>query len=266
MKRILPLAALALLAACESTTPPDSSVVAVRVSADFENGAGGLLQRAEGPRLAAMPGWPRRTSPAPPGLLGSNGMLLLDHVFIVADRLRLETGTGECGMWISIARAPCEVRSAPFLLWMPGDRSRYELVRQSVAVDAFQAVGFSPGDLDSTGLPDGERERVDSLLADARQRVPGFPPDAVMGVRGVFSSGTAWREFVVYFRADDDVLLPLEQAMEIPGLRPRTVELRILPGRWFRDGTAVVDLSQYDGQTVDLGGRFADGFEVHVAR
>jgi hypothetical protein len=266
MRRAVLLSALALLAACDGggTEAAESGTLAVRVSADLET-PGSMLaaSRSAGPRASVAPGGPRRTSPVLPALHGTNGMLVLDHVFFVASGLGLDSGTGACD---DGAEHPCTVAPAPFLLWMPHGTEGYELLRTRVSAGEFDAVRFRTDDLDGTGLAAPDRARVDSLLADARLRMPGFPAQAVMGVRGTFFSPTASRSFTVFFRADADVMLPLQQAMRVPGVGVRTVDLRILPARWFRDGNVVQDLSLHDGELLDLTDRFADGFEVRVLR
>lgn len=263
MKRIALAAALVLLAACDGgTEKSDSGLVTIRVRSDFEEEP---LTSVAGPRASVAPGGPRRTSPALPAIRGSNGMLVIDHIFFVAQRLGLESSTGVCDD--GLIEHPCTVQREPFLLWVPHG-APYELRRARVVRGEFDAFGFATDDLDSTGLPEADRARVDSLLADARLRAPGFPAQAVMGVRGYFSAPGGWREFTVYFRADATVTLPLERALSVPGgvRGDRVVDLRILPARWFRDGTVVQDLSQWDGQLVDMGERFDDGFQVDVVR
>lgn len=260
MKRRI-LAGLALpfvLAACGDDDPigPEGTVP-VRIA--FSTTASAGTQRFVASRLSELM------------VTGDNGTLLITDIRLIVSEFELEGAEDAClaaGNDDDDLDDCEEFEAPPSLLAVPLDGSEVVVATEEVPEGTYSELEFEVEDLeeDEDDLP-LTRERIQQIRTELETLFPGIPPEASMVVTGTFTpTGGAAQSFTVFFDADIEVEMDLVPPVVIDaaGAASRTITVNLEPMRWFMVGADVLDLSAFDGQTLEFEAELEDGFEVEL--
>lgn len=195
-------------------------------------------------------------------LTGSNGTLRIEDVRLIVSELELEGSNGSCVAEDDGDDDCEEFESGPFLVDLPLAGGAVTLTTDQVAPGTYDELEFEVEDLEAEEDDDsGERQAIQSLLAELRGVYPNFPSGASMVAHGTFTpaGSTAAQPFTVYFDAEIEVEMELDPPVTIPGASTLTVGVN--PAAWFRPGAQVVNLAALDGRTVEFHSQLRDGME-----
>ncbi len=278
-RRVLALAgalALAVTACNDTTSPGGTGQVAIRFSATGATSAANRVAATAGgaitPQLA---------------LTGSNGTLTIDDAQFVVSKLELEQSgqvcEGDVGSGSDGGAAgdrgdhggdeggdghddAChDFKADPFLLSLPLDGSPLTVSVDQVAAGTYDRVQFKVENLEEDeGENDGAQ--LADILAQIRQTYPEFPTKASAVLKGSFqpADGGAARPFTVYLQAEIEIERPIEPPLVVgAGDGAQTVTVEFDFGELFQLGGQVLDLSAFDGQTVEFEAEFEHGVRVH---
>ena len=253
MKTTTVLAALALpfvLAACGAGDAPGLA----------GPGAGERVTVAFAVGSSATAGVAVASAPSSDALVlsGPNGTLELTTIAFIVAELELDCDDDRSG--------PCaDFEAPPAFVDLPLGSGSVDVTSRAIPAGSYDELEFEIEELDVDDDDSAsERAHAEALLAEIRQRFPGFPEDASMVVEGVFTpSGDAPRPFLVYVEAEVEVELDLVPPLTIAadGSGSRSLVVDVQPALWFvrADGT-VRDLSRFDGNLVELEVEIEDGF------
>ena len=198
---------------------------------------------------------------------GSNGTLLITDVQLIVAEFELEgdddacealTGDDDC----------MEFEAPPALLDLPLSGGEVIVATANVPAGTYDELEFEVEDLDEDD-DDSQltRDRIQQIRSDLLALYPGFPQEASMVVSGTFTpTGGAAQPFTVYFDADIEVELDLVPALVVDtaGAASRTITVNLQPDVWFSANGQVLDLSAFDGETLDFELEIEEGFEVEL--
>lgn len=254
---LFPAALLLALAACDgSATGADGGSVAVRFATSSAARGSLAPSDASGPRFS------HAGASDVLAITGTNGTLRIEDVRLIVSELELEQVGGSC-VGEDDGDDDCEeFESGPFLVDLPLAGGAVTLATDQIAPGTYDELEFEVEDLESDDDDDaGERQAIQSLLAQLRGVYPGFPSRASMVAHGTFTpaGSTAAQPFTVYFDAEIEVEMDLSPPVTVPGATALTVEVN--PALWFRDGAQVVNLAALDGRTIEFHSQLRGGME-----
>jgi hypothetical protein len=234
MKRLATtlLAPALLLAGCDSAaTVPDDGA---RVSVDF-----GVARAVSAPAGGAL------------AIAGSNGTLTLTELRLVVAEFELD---GEDD-GAACTGDDCEDFDAgPAFVSVPLDGREVQVAAGPLPPGTYRRLEFEVEDLDDDEQDPAERQRIEETLSRIRAEIPEWPRRASMRVAGTFQpqAGPAV-PFRVFVEAEIELRLPLEPPLVVGAADAgRTVAVTLDPAAWFRVGDQVLDLSRYDGRSLEL--------------
>lgn len=246
-----------VLAACDGTTGPEGArEVAVRFQA-----ASSSSQAAMAPSASRSPAggasFDHVGTAGQITLTGSNGTLVIQDIRLIVEEIELERAEGGC--LSEVDSDDCEeFEGGPFLVNLL-DGSMVEVVTAIIPAGTYTEFEFEVENLDLDDDDDtSERQVKESILTELRQTYPLFPSRGSMVVHGTFND----QPFTVYFDAEIEVEREFLTPFRVPEDGAITVELD--PAAWFKVGDQVIDLRQFDGQTLEfeLEFEFESGIEV----
>lgn len=252
----LALAPLALAACSDSTGTQAPGQVQLRFGvapgASALRAADGLSNAAGGPLVVT----------------GTNGTLSITGIHVVVSRFRLRglddqpctgpaTQSGDDNPSGDDA-GECEFDAGPLFVDLPLDGSQLTVATGPVTPGTYDRVRFRVKNLDLNDDDDDhadddatERAAVTALFQQIRAQFADWPQRASMRVDGSFTptGGTA-RPFSAYLRAEVRVDLGISPPLVVTeGSGTSQVSILLDPAAFFRNGGAVVDLSQLSGVT-----------------
>jgi hypothetical protein len=149
----------------------------------------------------------------------------------------------------------CEFQAGPFFLDLPLDGGQLTVATGTVPPGTYDRVRFKVKNLDFRDDDDHEdddaagQQAVATLFNQIRAQFPDWPARASMRVVGTFTpTGGAAKPFTAYLKAEVKVELPLSPPLAVSeGSGTNTVAISLDPAAFFKSGTAVADLSQFNG-------------------
>lgn len=247
------------LAACSDSTGPigGQSQVSIAFRTASPGGAAAVASRSEGPRVAAQ-----RVARSL-SLVGSNGTLTLDEVWLIVAEFELEREDGDdCDDGIPGSDDDCEEFEAPpRFLSLDLEGGVTPVVTQAVPADLYDELEFEIEDIDFDEDDEDELE-IQALATEIRALFPDWPDDASALVVGSFTpTGGSPIPFRVFLEAEVEIEQEFEPALDLTA-GDATVTVVIDPALWFArpDGT-VLDLSRFDGQMIEFELEIENGFE-----
>jgi hypothetical protein len=232
------------LAACsgDSTGTRAKPQVAVRMGVSR---TGAALRSSGG--LAAVGG--------PLAVAGSNGTLSITGIQVVVARFQLR-GTDGVACDGTRAADECEFQAGPFFVDVPLDGSQLNVTTGAVPPGTYSSLRFRVKNLDvddddvGTNDDDATPAQVTALFSQIRAQVPDWPQKASMLVSGTFTpTGGAPRTFRAFLRAEVKLTLPINPPLTVAeGSTSSAVAVVLDPASFFKTGTTVVDLSQFNGR------------------
>lgn len=252
------LAAPLAFAACggDSTGTQARGQVAVRIGVSSPTAL-----RAEG-GTAALGG--------PLTVTGTNGTLSITGIQVVVARFQLrganDTPCDRQGTGVSDDE--CEFQAGPFFVDVPLDGSRLNVTTGAIPAGTYGSVRFRVKNLDvdddddEAGDDDATPAQVSALFNQIRTQFPDWPQKASMLVTGTFTptGGTA-RAFRAFLRAEVKVTLPINPPLVVAeGSSSNAVSVVLDPAAFFKTGTTVVDLSQFNGRLGEFKAEAGRGF------
>jgi hypothetical protein len=233
-----------LLAACGVGGAPGTAQVTVAFGVDAASASGSLATAQAGNTLE---------------LSGSNGVLELTTVAFIVSELELDCDddgrTGPCA----------DFEAPPAFVVLPLGSGTVDVTSRAIPAGIYDELEFEVEDLDVDD-DDGpaKRAQIEALLAEIRDAYPGFPAEASMVVEGAFTptDGDA-RPFRVFFDAEVEVEMDLEPRLivDADGTGSRSLVVDVQPARWFERANGTVrDLSQFEGELIELEVEIEDGF------
>ena len=265
--KIISVALMALLAACDGATGPGNNggSVAIRFETGASSGVSANILTSDNARTA----FDQLT------LTGTNGTLVIQDIRFIVEELELRSSTnlacsdndddrmggdGNSGRGRSGGSDDddCEFEGGPFIVDLPLEGNA-GISTQNFPAGRYDSFKFEIDNLDmDDDRDDGdddatERQRVTELLAEMRSVYPNFPSRASMVVKGTQNG----QPFVVYFRSDIDIESALNPPLQVPGDNLLTVNLD--PSKWFKSGNQVVNLLALNGQLVEFRTEFRSG-------
>ncbi len=258
MKRegiFLILASLVFLAGCESSTEPGFDG---RVQIRFRTlvGSPAVVSAAPGAQQLGV-------SAAPLAILGSNGTLTLEGVWLAVSEFELEGDDDACPEPTDDCN---EFESGPFFAELPLDEEGVTVATGDVPPGLYHKLEFEVEDMDDDDEDDGKG--ASNLWSRARIQFPDWPAQASMLVRGSFApaGGGASTSFDVYFDAEIEVEMTLNPPFSVDSESLQEVlVVNVAPDAWFLrpDGT-VWDLSHFDyeqtGELLEFEFELENGF------
>ena len=226
--------ALIALAACSDATGPRTTdkQVSVRLATVAPSGAGASLEAGT---LV---------------LVGSNGTLRIDELYMIMDEFELKRlDDDHC---VEEDHSCERFRAGPALLDVPLDGSGVIAVAQAVDTGTYARLDFEIEDLDDVDEDEDDgvgRDEIIALRAAVRSRFPDWPRDASVLVVGSFTpTGGTSVPFRVFFDAEIEIEMHLDPPVVIEaGATNPTFTVRIDPGVLFRNGDGTVrNLALYD--------------------
>jgi hypothetical protein len=238
------LAAPLALAACsgDSTGTAAQGQVAVRMGVART----GAAARADA-GLAAVGG--------PLTVTGSNGTLSITGIQVVVAKFQLR-GADDTGCDGIRADDECEFQAGPFFVDVPLDGSQLNVTTGAVPPGTYSSLRFRVKNLDIDDDDDGSDDddatpaQVTALFNQIRAQVADWPQKASMLVTGTFTpTGGAPRTFRAFLRAEVKLTLPINPPLTVgEGSTSSAVAVVLDPASFFKTGTTVVDLSQFNGR------------------
>lgn len=240
---LLALAFPLLLAACGGAGAPGTAQVTVAFGVGAASASAPLATAQAGDTLV---------------LTGSNGVLELTTVAFIVSELELDCDDDRSG--------PCaDFEAPPAFVVLPLGSGTVDVTSRAIPAGTYDELEFEVEDLEIDD-DDGpaKRAQIEALFAEIRATYPDFPSDASMVVEGSFTptAGEA-RPFRVYFEAEVEVEMDLVPPLVVDadGTGDRSLVVDVQPGRWFvRSNGTVRDLSQFDGDVIELEVEIEDGF------
>lgn len=191
---------------------------------------------------------------------GTNGTLEIEDLRLIVGEFELEAEDDqECG---ELEDDCADFEIPAFIVDVPLTGGLVSVGDHEVPPGVYKELEFETRGLDDDEDDDDtDRAHVLELIAELRQTYPAFPLRATMVARGTFTpaDGGAPRAFVTYFDAEVEIELELEPPMVLPAAGPTTLVVDLMPDLWFRDGTRVIDLSQFDNRFVEFEFEFEKG-------
>jgi hypothetical protein len=253
---LLPTLALALAACHGDATGSGGARVAIR----FATATGARTAQAPSPSFSHAGTNDVLT------LTGTNGTLRIEDIRLIVSELELERSDGGCAAAAGVGDdhgEECEeFESGPFLVDLPLAGGAVTLATDQVAPGTYDELDFEVEDLEADEDDDsGERQAIQSLLAQLRTVYPAFPGGASMVAHGTFTpaGSTAAQPFTVYFDAEIEVEMDLDPPVTVPGASSLTVQVN--PASWFKPGAQVVNLAALDGRIIEFHSQLRDGME-----
>lgn len=270
---IAPLA----LAACGGDGTGATAPGQVQIRMGVSTGGVSASRAADGPHFATTTGLT---------VTGTNGTLNITDIKLVVSRFELRGADGSsCGATTATGvhtdrsggsddganheAGECEFQAGPQFLTLPLDGSQLGVTTGTVPPGTFTAVRFRVKNLDLRDDDDHEDDdaasqaAVATLFNSIRQQVPDWPANASMLVTGTFTptGGTA-KDFRVFARAEVKLTLPLNPPLTVAeGNTGAQVSVLLDPASFFRTGTTVMDLTQFNGRVAELEAEAEHGFE-----
>ena len=233
-----------LLAACGVGGAPGTAQVTVAFGVDAASASGSLATAQAGEKLV---------------LTGSNGVLELTTVAFIVSELELDCDddgrTGPCA----------DFEAPPAFVVLPLGTGTVDVTSRAIPAGTYDELEFEIEDLEVDD-DDGptKRAQIDALFDEIRATYPDFPAEATMVVEGAFPpTGGEARAFRVFFEAEVEVEMDLEPALviESDGTGSRSLVVDVQPARWFERANGTVrDLSQFEGELIELEVEIEDGF------
>jgi hypothetical protein len=232
-----------LLAACGVGGAPGTAQVTVAFGVDAASASGSLATAQAGDTLV---------------LTGSNGVLELTTVAFIVSELELDCDDDRTG--------PCaDFEAPPAFVVLPLGTGTVDVTSRAIPAGTYDELEFEVEDLDVDD-DDGptKRAQIEDLFEEIRVTYPDFPAEASMVVEGAFTpTGGEAREFRVFFEAEVEVELDLMPPLTVAadGTGSHSLVVDVQPAHWFvrLDGT-VRDLSQFEGELIELEVEIEDGF------
>lgn len=254
LKKVLFAAALLpLVTGCSDSTGSDDGRVMLRFAT--RTGASASVSPAGGASFD-------HTGTDALTLTGSNGTLRIQDIRLIVSEFELEQQEGSC-TGTEDGDDDCEeFEAGPFLVDLPLSGGAVTLGSDEVPAGTYTELEFEVEDLDADSDDDSaERQAIQNIFTQIRQAYPAFPSGASMVVHGTFtpSGSSTAQPFTVYFDAEIEVELDLVPPITIPGTQTLTVNVD--PANWFRSGTQVINLAQWNGQTRGFEAEIEQGFE-----
>jgi hypothetical protein len=216
---------------------------------------------------------------------GTNGTLSITDIKLVVARFELRGADGSsCGATSTTTASTdrsggsddganheageCEFQAGPQFLTLPLDGSQFTVTTGAVPPGTYTAVRFKVKNLDFRDDDDQEdddsagQQAVATLFNTIRQQIPDWPANASMLVTGTFTptGGTA-KDFRAFLRAEVKLTLPIDPPLTVAeGSTAASVAVLLDPASFFRTGTTVIDLSQFNGKVGEVGTEAEHGF------
>lgn len=263
----LALAPLALAACSDSTGTQAPGTVQVRFG--VANGAANL--RANVLTAEAAGG--------PLVVTGTNGTLSITAIQVVVSRLKLNgvhdqpcvggQTSGDDSPGGDDAADECEFQAGPFFVDLPLDGGQLTVATGAVPPGTYDRLRFKVKNLDFRDDDDDHEDddaasqaAVSALFNQIRAQFPDWPARASMRVAGTFTpTGGAAKAFTAYLKAEVKVQLPLSPALTVAeGSSTSQVAVTLDPAAFFKSGTAVVDLSKFNGSVGEFEFEAEHGF------
>ena len=190
-------------------------------------------------------------------IVGSNGTLTIEQIWMVVDEFRLERVPGTCDVSGNEPDEDCaRFEAPPAFLPVSLDGTTPGTVAMPAAAGTYEELKFETREPRADGV----------LLAEIRQQFPDWPEDASQLMVGTFTpvGGTAI-PFRAYFHGEVLVELAFDEPLEVVAGGDQTVAVFVDPAIWFvqSDGS-VLDLTQFDfdatGEVAELEAKFQEGF------
>jgi len=244
------LAAPLAFAACggDSTGTQARGQVAVRIGVSSTPAL-----RAEG-GMAALGG--------PLTVTGTNGTLSITGIQVVVARFQLRgANDAPCdSQGTGVSDDECEFQAGPFFVDVPLDGSQLNVTTGAIPAGTYTSVRFRVKNLDidddddSADDDDATPAQVSALFNQIRAQVPDWPQKASMLVTGTFTpTGGAPRTFRAFARAEVKLSLPIAPPLVVAeGSSSSAVAVVLDPAAFFKTGTTVVDLSQFNGRLAEF--------------
>lgn len=264
------------LAACSGDGTGTSAAGQVQIRMGVSTGA----------RASLAPAGPSFATGTPLVITGTNGTLSITDIKLVVSRFELRGADGSsCGATTASGvhtdrsggsddgakhdAGECEFRAAPQFVTLPLDGSQLTVTTGNVPPGTYTAVRFKVKNLDFRDDGDSEdddaatRSSVDSVFNAIRAQVPDWPAQASMLVTGTFTptGGTA-KDFRAFLKAEVKLTLPITPPLTVTEASS-TAQVSVLldPANFFRTGTTVIDLSQFNGHVGEFENETEHGFE-----
>ncbi|HET7232391.1 MAG TPA: hypothetical protein VFJ16_20455 [Longimicrobium sp.] len=233
------------LAACggDSTGTRAPAQVSVRM------GVSGTQALRAGEGMAALGG--------PLTVAGTNGTLSITGIQVVVAKFQLRGANDVPCAGSSTSDDECEFQAGPFFVDVPLDGSQLNVTTGAVPAGTYTSLRFRVKNLD---LDDDDGDKVDdddatpaqvaALFSQIRAQIPDWPQKASMLVTGTFTpTGGAPRTFRAFLRAEVKLTLPITPALTVAeGSTSSAVAVVLDPAAFFKTGTTVIDLSQFNGK------------------
>jgi hypothetical protein len=262
----LALAPLALAACSDSTGTQAPGTVQVRF------GVTGSPANLRANALAA------EAAGGPLVVTGTNGTLSITAIQVVVSRLKLNgvhdqpcvgQTTGDDSQGGGDDADECEFQAGPFFVDLPLDGGQLTVATGTVPPGTYDRLRFRVKNLDFRDDDSDDEDddaasqaAVAALFNQIRAQFPDWPARASMRVAGTFTpTGGPARPFTAYLKAEVKVELPLSPALTVAeGSSTSQVAVTLDPAAFFKSGSAVVDLSQFNGSVGDFEFEAEHGF------
>lgn len=206
----------------------------------------------------------------PLAIAGTNGTLSVTGIQVVVAKFQLRgqhdvpcdsRGTG-------VSDDECEFQAGPFFVDVPLDGSRLNVTTGAVPAGTYSSVRFRVKNLDiddddsQDDDDDATPAQVSALFNQIRAQIPDWPQKASMLVTGTFTptGGTA-RTFRAFLRAEVRVTLPIDPALTVAeGSSSSAISVVLDPAAFFKSGSTVIDLSQFNGKLGEFKAEAEHGF------
>jgi len=194
----------------------------------------------------------------PLAVAGTNGTLSITGIQMVVAKFQLRgandvacdrNGTG-------VSDDECEFQAGPFFVDVPLNGSRLDVTTGATPAGTYTSVRFRVKNLDidddddHADDDDATPAQVQALFGQIRAQIPDWPQKASMLVTGTFTpTGGAPRSFRAFLRAEVRVTLPINPPLTVAeGSSGNAVSVVLDPAAFFKTGTTVIDLSQFNGR------------------
>jgi hypothetical protein len=255
------------LAACADSSTGTSAPGQVQLRFGVAAGAR-ALKAADGPRAAVG---------GPLTVTGSNGTLSITGIRVVVSRFKLKgvhdqaCAAGDSssnGGEVEHEAGECEFEAGPLFLDLPLDGTQLTVATGTVPPGTYDRVRFKVKNLDFRDDDDhedddaGGQAAVAALFEQIRAQFPDWPARASLLVTGTFTpTGGAARPFTAYLRAEARLELPISPPLVVSeGSSTGQVAVVLDPAALFRNGAAVIDLSQFNGRVGEFETEAGHGF------
>ena len=204
-------------------------------------------------------------------LEGTNGILVLDEVYMIVDEVELDTVDDDCDDGsvddgVDDDGLSCaDFELGPRLVALPLDGSPVTAFEAGIAPGVYDELEFEIEHMDDD---EDDRARYEALRAEILALIPDWPDEASIYVGGTFQAdGADAVEFRAFVDAEIEIELGLTPPLEVgdDGLADRDLVVDVRPDLWFGDGQGgVLDLTAWDfdetGQVLELEIEIEDGF------